>query len=767
MPQKAPGSAGQHTVSAISQRRLRVLIENAGEGYFEADANGKLVFFNPAFDRFIDPCHQVRIGQTVAELFTGPDRHDIEKCLHQVMTNGAGDASLDVVLRCDEHGERRLEITMGALNDDHGVDGCYGFVRDITENQVCLEEVQQCVTDLDQADERSEHRFRTFLDFLPDPVCVFNLEDTISYLNPAFTRVFGWTLEELQKRTTDFVPKNEKKPTRTAVSQLDEKSIIHGFESQRLTIDGRLRDVVINGAVYYDERNQPAGKVVTLRDITRENRVARTQQTMSRIAMAMHQHQELRSLLEFVTGEIRELLGVEGASVILLDKKRQEFFLPFTAFEDQEAGRRISEVRLPADKGVVGHVYRTGEPMIINDTSASDLFLKEPDLITGFQSYNIIEVPLRHKETMIGVLMAVNKKEGPFDQEDEDLLMALSSLVALPLENAHVHHKLVQSYDKVNALNQAKDRVIHHLSHELKTPLAVMQASLHVLKGKLTDHPDSSLAANIDRTQRNLKRLLDLQYEISDMLNSGDFRNHALMSNLLDACRDALDALSASHPAAEDIHGLLKERIDAIFGPRETVSEHIALSAFIARRLETIRPDFAHRRLDLQTQWQTDAVIDIPAEVLAKILDGLVRNAVEYTPDGGRIRISTADGPAGPELKVRDYGVGMSAETLKLLRENYFIADDPSGYASKNHYEFGAGGKGFDLLRLTIFSERYDFRVSFASKQCAFLDPETKDCPGNIEVCRPGRDTKDCMDAGGTTVTLRFKALNTDEHSIP
>lgn len=642
--------------------------------------------------------------------------------------------------------------------------GCYGFIRELPHDQDGPVKESCSDSGADSVDSPAEQRFRTFLDFLPDPVCVFNQDNTVSYFNPAFERVFGWSLDELAGRIIPFIPENEKEPTRRASVRLEKEIIVHGFESMRLTKDGSLRDVILDAAMYRDESNRPAGKVVILRDVTREKRLARTHRTLSRISMALHRHHELDSLLTFITDEIRSLIGVKGASVILLDEQRQEFFFPVTAYEDREAGRRVSQVRVPADQGVVGHVYRTGRPLIVPDTSKSALYLKEPDLQTGYKHHNVLDVPLKHNDRMIGVLMAVNKKDGPFDQDDVDVLMALAGLVALPLENAHIHYELVRSYEKVNHFNQAKDRVIHHLSHELKTPLAVMRASLQMLRERLADNPDPGLASVLGRTERNLSRILDMQYEIDDLVSKGHDQHYALMTNLLDACRDELEALSADHPAAGSIHDILRRKVDILFGPREIVSQKIALAPFVSQWLGKNRSSFAHRNLTVVPRMETQAAVKIPAQVLEKIMDGLMRHAVEDTPDGGRIEVEVTrdvQGPdAGVQLIVRDHGMGMTADRQKLIGENYFSSSDPQGYSAKPPFAFGAGGKGFDWLRLTIFSEQYDFKVDLSSARCGHLAADNEVCPGSIASCLHCKDEGDCRACGGTVVTIVFKAVD-------
>jgi hypothetical protein len=77
-------------------------------------------------------------------------------------------------------------------------------------------------------------------------------------------------------------------------------------------------------------------------------------------------------------------------------------------------------------------------------------------------------------------------------------------------------------------------------------------------------------------------------------------------------------------------------------------------------------------------------------------------------------------------------------------------------YSSRQPYDFGAGGKGFDLLRMRIFSERYHFRLNLSSQRCSLLSRESDSCSGVIEDCVPIRQPQDCRDSGGTTVSVQF-----------
>ena len=81
-------------------------------------------------------------------------------------------------------------------------------------------------------------------------------------------------------------------------------------------------------------------------------------------------------------------------------------------------------------------------------------------------------------------------------------------------------------------------------------------------------------------------------------------------------------------------------------------------------------------------------------------------------------------------------------------------------YSSGKHYDFGAGGKGFDLLRMKIFSERYQFKIQMTSNRCGYIPRDEDLCPGNIEDCVHCKSVDDCLQSGGTTIIVSFSAAD-------
>ncbi len=603
---------------------------------------------------------------------------------------------------------------------------------------------------------RAEMMYRAFLDFLPDPVYVFNLDGTVYYVNPAFEKVFGWTLAELKGKRIPFIPESLKEETRLGSERLMKERIVRGVVTKRLTKDGRLLDILLDGAIFYEAEDEPAGHVLILRDITQTKLAERTNNALFRIAKALPRYRGLDELLAFIIKEVKELLGVEGAMVILLDDEKKEFFFRVAAFDDTETGKRFREVRFPVDKGVAGHVYRTGKPFIVQDTAKSQYYFKKVDEEAEYETKNMLDVPLRIKDRFIGVLCAVNKIERGFDQADVFVLGTVASMVALPIENARINDELNRSYEEVQSLNRAKENVIHHLSHELKTPVAVLSASLGLLRKRISRGQQQDFEQMLKRAERNLKRILEIQYEIEDILREKDYRDYHLLNHLLDACADELEILASDEIGSEKAVDIIRSRVEALFGPKDSVVRKIRLGEFVEKKIERLRPLFSHRGCKLETNIRNTPPVSIPAEVLDKIIEGLVRNAVENTPDQGRIEITVTGGSDGPELRVTDTGVGITPENQRLLFENYFTTYDPMQYASKKPYDFNAGGKGFDLLRMKIFSERYRFNIHLISERCRHIPKNSDLCPGHIGKCSHCEKTPDCYASGGTTVIVQF-----------
>lgn len=116
---------------------------------------------------------------------------------------------------------------------------------------------------------KSEQQYRTVLESSPDPIIVYDMDGNTQYLNPAFSRVFGWTLSELKSGPVDFVPLAVQAETQEKIRLLKEGFEIQGFETLRYNRAGETLAVIINASLLLDNECKAIGSVVTIVDITR------------------------------------------------------------------------------------------------------------------------------------------------------------------------------------------------------------------------------------------------------------------------------------------------------------------------------------------------------------------------------------------------------------------------------------------------------------------------------------------------------------------
>jgi hypothetical protein len=77
-------------------------------------------------------------------------------------------------------------------------------------------------------------------------------------------------------------------------------------------------------------------------------------------------------------------------------------------------------------------------------------------------------------------------------------------------------------------------------------------------------------------------------------------------------------------------------------------------------------------------------------------------------------------------------------------------------YSTKKPFDFAAGGKGLDLLRIKIFGETCNFRVECKSTRCQYIPRENDSCPGVIAKCLHVHNKEQCAQSGGTAFKLLF-----------
>jgi phosphoserine phosphatase RsbU/P len=144
---------------------------------------------------------------------------------------------------------------------------------------------------------------------------------------------------------------------------------------------------------------------------------------------------DLDVLLGTIVEATCEVLGCERATIFLFDASRNELY--------SRVAKDVETIRFPADRGIAGAAAMGRMYVNVPDAYADKRFNPEVDRKTGFRTRNLLTFPLENLSgDLIGVLQALNKSEGPFSADDEELARVLSAQAGVALERG----KLIEEY---------------------------------------------------------------------------------------------------------------------------------------------------------------------------------------------------------------------------------------------------------------------------------------------------------------------------------
>ncbi len=258
------------------------------------------------------------------------------------------------------------------------------------------------------------------------------------------------------------------------------------------------------------------------------------------------------------------------------------------------------------------------------------------------------------------------------------------------------------------SMQKARQRAVNHIAHELTTPLAIIEASLPALarRDRLPEEHQQSL----NRIRRNLTKLVEVH-----------------------------------------------RTVQHIVAPRKYKPRPFRVIPFVLDAMDTLRKRSSSRSVALfQTLQPVDTSV-IDPDVLNKVLDTLVKNAIENTPDGGTVTVVLENTSSGPLLHVRDLGVGICREDRPFIFEAFHHTQVTEEYSTKKPFAFDAGGKGLELLQLKMFADEGFIDIRFESVRCRYLPTYRDRCPGSISMCEHVMDERGCRESGGSVFSVLFR----------
>ncbi len=480
--------------------------------------------------------------------------------------------------------------------------------------------------------------------------------------------------------------------------------------------------------------------------------------TVIRAGACLSKTMDLDHFLEVVTAELVKSMAVEAAGILLYDDRVNDFYWRAVHDRKRVLAGDGSDRHFGVDRSAIDEAFLTGEPVLVGNGASISPSETDREADSEGLIQNALVVPLNTREKTTGVLLLANKKTRRFKDRDIRVSVSLAGVVAMAAENADFFEELLDSYKKVVGLERIKSKILNRLSHELNTPLAIMKASLRTMESKLGKRGIGGFEAAFERLNRQVQSLGRLELQVESIMNRGYAEEREIIAGLLESAASLIEIQAEQTPEIKSVASLVLSTLEEAFPAHHEQWKRIGIKEFVQSVLEHARGEAAEqgRRLTLEFDLDNGSEALIPDLVLHATIEGLVRNAVEATPDNGFVSVRGSRNGDFYVLTVEDSGFGIPEEDFGLVLDGFYQVQETEFYTSGRPYSFDAGGKGMDLFRIKMFSRIYGFGLYFRSRRCTHLIESLQECPGSFERCPPCNSLKDCIESGGTAFEVEL-----------
>lgn len=321
---------------------------------------------------------------------------------------------------------------------------------------------------------------------------------------------------------------------------------------------------------------------------------------------------DLNRLLNLVVHAAAEICCSEAASILLYDEVKGVLIFAAASNLSEPLMRGLE---VPVDSSIAGWIVTHREPVITADADNDPRHFGGVGKATKIKTNSMLGIPLIAKGNVLGALEVINKLDGKFDEQDQELLMVLGAQAAISIENARLFHQ---------------SDLISELVHELRTPLTSLNTAARLLL-----HPNVTD---------------ELRAQVTEIITAETQRLTEMTTAFLDLAR--LESGRATfHAETFDIQLLLTECVSLM---RAKAEEDNNL------RIHLLFPE----------EGLPDLIAD--RDKVKQVLLNLLSNAIKYNQLGGEILVQAFQNGEEMEIRVKDTGPGIPSESLEHMFEKFY-----------------------------------------------------------------------------------------------
>jgi signal transduction histidine kinase/ActR/RegA family two-component response regulator len=346
-------------------------------------------------------------------------------------------------------------------------------------------------------------------------------------------------------------------------------------------------------------------------------------------------------LLQQIVGRVREVVSVPEV-VLFLVNDDGETMAPVVAKVD-EFYDEVMAVRIRIGEGITGFVARTGHAEIVNHAEDDPRSIQVPG--TPQEASSLLCVPLVIKEKTVGVIALTRFGDEGFEADDLEVVTIFAAHCSVAIENAQLYEEIQNT---VNELRTTQNQLIQ--SAKLN--------ALGEMAGGVAHDFNNVLTSILGRTQLLLR----------------SEENPEVTNSLKVIERTALDGAQT----VRRIQEFTRLRQDQGI-------ERVDINQVLRDVIELTRPSWEHPsriqpiRIIPKIDLHSNRAIRGRAADLREVITNLILNALDAMPDGGELRISSADQGDHVEVRITDTGVGMDDTTRAQVFDPFFTTKSEKG----------------------------------------------------------------------------------------
>ena len=354
---------------------------------------------------------------------------------------------------------------------------------------------------------------------------------------------------------------------------------------------------------------------------------------------------DLEQLLTVIMNILSNVCSINRAIIMLVNEEEGYLEYIYGVGFDGEVPEEIKNYRVPLRRvsNILARVTNTGRPEYVPEVKSSSL-RRENIILTYGNPISVYVVPLITRSKVIGVIATDAVAEEGVPKETRETLETFAPQIAIAIENARLYCKLQEQMEELRKSHVLLSRaekfsflgnLAARLAHEIKNPMTAIGTFLQMLPQKFNDEEFRTNFYKI--AMEETTRVNNLITELLDLINTRE--SHFELNNLHDLI-DKMIFLISPQSKAKDIG--------------------------IVRKFDT-----------------SIGEVKMDSEKMKQVILNLLSNAVDFTPERGRIEISTAKesmngSKESIRIEIKDNGIGIPQSVINKIFDPYFTTKHKS-----------------------------------------------------------------------------------------